>query len=230
MTKIAISQPTYLCWLGYIQQIAQVDCFVFLDNVQFEKQSWQSRNRVKDHNDNPIWLSVPIMAHALDDSVAEIMLAKQRTNWYRKHLASIKTCLAKAPFLNPVLEILEESYSKEFSHLADLNIDLITSICRRLGITTPFLRASELNVAGNKADLLIQIINKLGANHYYANQGSKVYLEAERDRFLANGISLSYQDWLHPVYHQSGKQFISHLAWPDAICHQGFNAKLLQLI
>lgn len=230
MSKIAISQPTYLCWLGYLQQIAQVDCFVFLDNVQFEKQSWQSRNRLKDQQDQTIWLSVPVSSHKLDATVSEILIAAQRSNWHRKHLTSIRTCLAKTPYLHPVLELLDECLSKPFTHLVDLNIDLTLAICRKLGITTSFVRASELNVQGNKADLLLKIIKKLGANSYYANQGSKIYLEAERGKFLDYGISLKYQEWQHPIYSQCGKNFISHLAWPDAICYQGFDAKKLQLI
>lgn len=45
--RVAIAQPTYLPWLGYFDLIDQVDAFVILDHVQFEKQSWQHRNRIK---------------------------------------------------------------------------------------------------------------------------------------------------------------------------------------
>ena len=45
--KIAISQPTYLPWQGYFGLIDFVDEFVFLENVQFVKRSWQQRNRIK---------------------------------------------------------------------------------------------------------------------------------------------------------------------------------------
>ncbi|HEC1781957.1 TPA: WbqC family protein, partial [Campylobacter lari] len=34
--KIAIMQPTFNPWLGYMYMIQSVDTFVFLDNVQFE--------------------------------------------------------------------------------------------------------------------------------------------------------------------------------------------------
>ena len=42
----AIMQPTYLPWSGYFNLMARVDVFVLLDDVQFERRSWQSRNRI----------------------------------------------------------------------------------------------------------------------------------------------------------------------------------------
>lgn len=230
MTKIAISQPTYLPWLGFIQQIANVDYFVFLDNVQFERQSWQSRNRIKDYTDQVLWLSLPVKNHALDTPIAEIEIANQKVNWQRKHLNSISTCLAKTPHLKSVLNLLDSIYQQQYIKLADLNIALISALCEVLAIKTKLIRASDLDVSGAKTDLLLQIIQKFNANRYIANQGSRTYLEAEQARFEALGIELSYQKWQHPIYPQKGKCFISHLAWPDAISYLGFDTKVLNLI
>jgi hypothetical protein len=230
MTRIAISQPTYLPWLGYFQQIANADYFVFLDNVQFERQSWQSRNRIKDNNDQILWLSVPVKSHALDTPVAEIELASQKVNWQRKHLNSVSTYLAKTPYLKDVISLLDNVYQQPHLKLADLNIALITALCEVLGIKTTLLRATDLNVSGTKADLLLQIIKKLDADCYVANQGSRDYLEQARTRFVNQGIELRYQQWSHPIYQQKGQQFISHLAWPDALAYLGFDASTLQLV
>ena len=43
---VSIMQPTYLPWIGYFDLIAKADIFVFLDDVQFSRRSWQQRNRV----------------------------------------------------------------------------------------------------------------------------------------------------------------------------------------
>ena len=53
MSKIAIMQPTFLPWVGYFDLIDQVDTFVFLNDVQFQKQTWQHRNK-----NNQKWSSV----------------------------------------------------------------------------------------------------------------------------------------------------------------------------
>ena len=60
--KIAIMQPTYLPWMGYFDLMDQVDCFVILDSVQFERRSWQQRNRIKTPRGLE-WLTVPVIFH-----------------------------------------------------------------------------------------------------------------------------------------------------------------------
>ena len=41
-----IMQPTYLPWIGYFKLIKSVEKFVFLDDVQINKRSWQQRNEI----------------------------------------------------------------------------------------------------------------------------------------------------------------------------------------
>ena len=36
--------PTYLPWAGYFNLINSVDIFVFLDDVEFNRDSWQVHN------------------------------------------------------------------------------------------------------------------------------------------------------------------------------------------
>ena len=57
--KLAISQPTYLPWHGYFGLIDFVDEFVFLENVQFSKRSWQQRNKIRD-NKGEFYLTLPV--------------------------------------------------------------------------------------------------------------------------------------------------------------------------
>ncbi|GAB6069745.1 WbqC family protein [Thiomicrorhabdus hydrogeniphila] len=227
MSKVAICQPTYLSWMGYFEMIQSVDSFVFLDNVQFQKQSWQSRNRIKDNQDSDLWLSVPLAAHKLEDKIFDIKIASSKFNWQRKHLNSIKTYLGKTPFLTEVLELVEASFDEGHTNLADLNIHLITRVSEKLGLSTTFYRASDLNINGIKTDLLLNLLTELNASSYLANQGSKSYLQYEEQRFQDLDIKLIYQNWEPPVYQQRGKQFVDKLAWVDPISHLGFNQTTL---
>ena len=44
--KCAVMQPTYLPWAGYFNLIESADQFFYLDNAQYERGSWQHRNRI----------------------------------------------------------------------------------------------------------------------------------------------------------------------------------------
>ena len=54
---VAIMQPHFLPWLGYFYLIDRAESFVILDNVQFDKRSWQQRNKfnlnLKEH-----WITI----------------------------------------------------------------------------------------------------------------------------------------------------------------------------
>lgn len=229
MSRIAIAQPTYLPWLGYFQQIAWADYFVFLDVVQFEKQSWQSRNRIRDLEGNLIWLSVPVADQGLNEPIRNIRIARQKSNWRRKHLNSIQTLLGKTPHIEQVTGLLEEIYNRDHEYLTDLNIDIIDTVCRQLGIPTKLLRASELPCQGRKADLLLSIIKYMGCDLYRANERSRGYLEPEMPRFSREGVSIEFQQWSQPNYQQKGTGFVPQLSWVDAVSYLGFNATKLGL-
>lgn len=230
MSSVAISQPTYLPWLGYFNQIARSDYFVFLDNVQYEKQSWQCRNRLKNTNDQLTWLTLPVAKHSLSDKIETIQLAAAKSNWKRKHINSIRTHLGKTPYLEDVIGIIEPIYDRGHTSLADLNIALIEAVCSALNIETRLLRASQLNVHGVKTDLLLQIIEKLECDQYHANLGSKTYLDDDIQRFQQAGVAIDYQAWNHPSYTQKGNQFIENLSWVDPVSYLGFDINTLQLL
>ena len=59
---ITIHQPQYLPWLGYLDKIDRADTFVLLDNVQYKKNEWINRNRIKTIN-GPQWITVPVSYH-----------------------------------------------------------------------------------------------------------------------------------------------------------------------
>ena len=44
---VAIHQPHFLPWLGFLQRMAQADVFVLLDHVQFERRNYQNRTMIR---------------------------------------------------------------------------------------------------------------------------------------------------------------------------------------
>jgi len=45
--RLAILQSNYIPWKGYFDLIKYVDEFILFDDVQFTKNDWRNRNRIK---------------------------------------------------------------------------------------------------------------------------------------------------------------------------------------
>jgi hypothetical protein len=223
---IAISQPTFLPWLGYFNLIAAADVFVVLDTVQFEKQSWQSRNRVRTTQGEIQWLSVPVSSQPLNSPIRDIRIAQNPLGWRRKQVKTIQQHLCRAPFLKEAEALYQTILGDTASHcmLAEMNIDFIQAVTHALGLDTRLIRCSELPVGGTRAGLLLDVCRHFGADTYLSNAGSAVYLEASRDEFAAAGVKIVYQQWPHPEYKQTGAGFVSHLSCIDAVACLGVDA------
>jgi WbqC-like protein family len=216
-----ITQPTYLPWLGYFEQIARADVFVFLDIVQFERRSWQCRNRLKGTNGQPFWLTVPVMAHPRTACLPEIRLAPDHPQFHRKHLRSIQMHLGSAPYFHDIFPHVQHWINTKHEYLVDLNIAGIRMLSELLGLSPLFVRASELNPQDHRTRLLANLCQQVGAERYYSSAGSKAYMEEEEELFAEVGIQLVYQDWKHPIYTQCGGGFVSHLSALDALMNIG---------
>jgi len=214
---IAIHQPNFLPWIGFFYKMLKSDVFVFLDNVQFSKNSYQNRVKIKS-SQGAIWLTVPVL-HKFGQLTKEVKI-NNREQWREKHLKTLELNYKKASFFKPVFELLQEIYFKEeWELLVDFNIELIFSISKFLEIETEMIRASSLNVSGKSTDLLINIAKELNASIYLSGKGGANYQDEEK--FRANGIELKYSDFTHPVYPQLWGEFIEGLSIIDLLFNCG---------
>src|SRR5215471_17205476 len=134
--KVAITQPTYLPWLGYFDLVDQVDTFVFLDTVQFEKQSWQQRNRIKTPTGLQ-WLTVPVVfRRRLDQRIAEVEI--REPEFWRDHLRAIELNYRRAPFFEHYFQVLGNLVRTQSTplNLCQLTTALFRWFASDLGITT----------------------------------------------------------------------------------------------
>jgi hypothetical protein len=217
--KCVIMQPTYLPWMGYFDLIYQSDIFVFLDDVQFTKQSWQQRNKIKTSNGEK-WLTVPVIQN-INQKINETKI-DGKSNWKAKHIKSIKFNYSKSPYFDKYFKFFEEAYSLDWKYLADLNIHIIKWIAKQLDINKDFLRSSTINVKGKKTDFLVNMCKKLNADTYLSPLGSSVYIE--KTLFEKEGIKLEYQNFEHPTYRQLYGKFIPYLSVIDLLFNEGSNS------
>ncbi|MGA8493604.1 MAG: WbqC family protein [Terriglobales bacterium] len=220
--RVAISQPTYLPWIGYLDLIDQVDTFVFLDNVQFEKQSWQQRNRIKTPTGLQ-WLTVPVLFRGRFGQLINETEIRDLGFW-RNHLRAIELNYRRAPFFDDYFEELSSRLTESCSSkalIADLDVHLIEWFVHRLGIRTRLLRSSELGQRGRRTELLANICASLGAKEYVSPLGSASYLLQESHVLLEKGIDVVFQHYEHPQYRQLFPPFCPYASVLDLIFNEG---------
>ena len=209
---VCIHQPAYLPWLGYFDRVAASDLFIFLDTVQFERNSFTNRNRIKTAN-GPIWLTVPVrLKNHLEKSVIEIEIDNSQS-WKKKHLRSIEQNYRKAPGFAGKFERLRLLYTPDDTRLAELCYRQLLFWLSELKIATRVVRSSELGVTGSKSDLVLSLCKEVGANVYISGPFGRDYLV--KRRFGEAKIEIRYRDFVHPVYPQLFGDFVPAMAVVD---------------
>ncbi len=220
-------QPTFLPWVGYFDLIDSVDKFVFYDDVQFSKQSWQSRNKINTAN-GIIWLSVPVKKHKLSMNINEIEI-NSKSNWNIKLVKTIYYNYKNSVYFDEVYSFIEPVFTDLPSKLSDLSIDIIIKIAMKLDIDAEFYKSSELNTnETNRESRLIEICNILDADTYLSTQGSSSYIESNNQggAFTDSPITLSYQNYSPKEYRQEFGGFVSYMSIIDVLFNEGLKSTL----
>jgi len=130
---VSVHQPHYLPWSGYVDKIDSADVFVLLDCVQFEKNGWQNRNRIKT-SQGESWLTVPVL-HDFGQLINETSI-DNKMKWRQKHLKSIVTNYSRAPFFKKYINTFENIYLKEWDNLSTLNTEMLYMFSEITGVKT----------------------------------------------------------------------------------------------
>ena len=120
--RVTIHQPQFLPWLGYLDKIDRADLFIVLDTVQFKKNEWQNRNRIRTA-EGWQWLTVPVL-HRFGQRVQDVMI-NPTAAWREQHLRALEMHYARALFRDRYLPDLRAIYEKPWTKLADLNLAVI---------------------------------------------------------------------------------------------------------
>jgi len=219
LKTFAVSQSNYLPWKGYFDLINNVDIFVLYDTVQYTKNDWRNRNRVVTANGTS-WLTVPVIQKSLDQRINEVEIANQR--WQRKHWLTIEQSYKKTPFFAKYSPFIKPVFEREWSKLSELNVFLLSELCRLLGISTKFVNAADFNLEGDKNMRLIQIAKELDAQNYLSGPAAKDYIDLRL--FKQEGISVKWMDYTnYPVYPQRSSNFEHGVSIIDLLFNVGPN-------
>jgi hypothetical protein len=217
--RVTIHQPQFLPWLGYLDKIDQADLFIVLDTVQFKKNEWQNRNRIRTSTGWQ-WLTVPVLQHfgqCIDDVVIN-----PTAIWKVQHLRALEIHYARAPYIDRYLPPLRELYAAPWTKLSDLNKATVQWLLKAYGILTPVCSASQYVAREEPTNRLIDLCRAVGATRYLAGPGAEHYMD--KPRFEASGIQVETQVFQHPIYRQIYEPFEPNLSALDLLFMQGPDA------
>lgn len=217
--RIAILQPGYLPWLGFFDQMGRSDVFVYHTDVQYDKQSWRNRNRIRTKQ-GWTWLTAPVRIKRHSKDLIEDMRIDNSQNWRKRHCNLIKESYQKAPYFSQYFPFFKDIYSSSWEFLTDLDIYIVDYLIKALGIETKIMLSTQLNLKEKeKTERLIEICKKLGADVYFSGSAARNYIR--KNRFKEEGIKLEYQDYQHPVYPQQYEPFIPYMSIIDLLFNHG---------
>jgi hypothetical protein len=216
---ITIHQPQYLPWLGYLDKIDKADVFVILDNVQFKKNEWQNRNRIKTAQGHQ-WITVPVL-YRFPEKINEVRI-NNKANWGRKHLQALITNYSKSTYFDNYKSFFEDIFSRSWDRLVDINIEIIKFLISALDLKTKLVIASDLKLREEPTERLVDICKMLDGNRYLAGKDGNKYMNLEL--FEQEGIDVIFQDFKHPVYHQLFGDFEPCMSAIDLLFNCGDNS------
>lgn len=215
-----IHQPEHLPWLGFLDKARRADLLVLLDNVQFRKNYFQNRNRVRAAN-GAVWVTVPVLTKGnADQDIGQVRINTAGSpRWREKYWGTMEQSYRGAAFWNEYSEPIRQALWSDTSSLADLNIRLIELLLRAFAVEVRTVRSSELAVSGARSELLLNICSRVGADRYLSGISGREYLDVAM--FGAAGVSVEFHEFHHPLYSQRYEPFMACMSAVDVLFNHG---------
>lgn len=220
MKKVAILQSNYIPWKGYFDMIAAVDEFILYDDMQFTKNDWRNRNKIKTPKGIE-WLSIPV-GQAIDRRIRDVTIPNNI--WQEKHWKTIEVNYRRAPFFSEICSVIEPLYrGRHHTNLSAANREFIDAICKYLDIHTRISNNWDYDLTEGKTERLVDLCKQAGAVEYISGPAAKAYIDEQQ--FAEQNIKVTWFDYEnYPVYPQLWGDFSHAVSILDLMFNCGQNA------
>ncbi len=203
-------------YAGYLSKIDEADAYIYMDNVDFEKNSYVNRNRIRT-KDGWMWLTVPVLKPY--DKIKDIRIDNSK-DWRKKHIKSIEQNYSKAPYFEKYMgPIRSVYYGEDWEYLSDFNLFCLMTVLRELDIETQVVKMSDYVFRGEKSDLILDMCLKFGAKYFIF--GAKAVDYVKPVLFSDAGISIEIQDYQCKPYPQVYPNFVPYCSIIDLLMMKG---------
>lgn len=197
-----------------------MDEFILYDDVQFTKNDWRNRNKIKTPQ-GVQWLSVTV-GQDIKRRIRDVELPNSK--WQTKHWKTLESNYRRAPHFAEVAAIFEQLYmQRQHNNLSALNQMFIETICTYLNITTKISHSWDYKLIEGKSARLADLCTQAGATEYISGPAAKDYIE--ENVFTERGIKLTWFDYSgYPEYPQLWGEFTHGVTILDLLFNCGKGA------
>jgi hypothetical protein len=194
-----------------------VDEFILYDDVQYTKNDWRNRNRIKTQN-GLSWITIPIRYH-YPQKIKDTLISDP--GWNHRHWKSISQGYSRARYFRDYKDLFEDLYlNMNEKGLSLVNYRFLAVICNILGIKTTLSWSMDYRLIEGKTERLVDLCRQAGASEYLSGPSAKGYIEEAC--FCSAGIVLRYMDYSgYPEYHQLHGDFVHEVSIIDLIFNEG---------
>jgi hypothetical protein len=216
--SVAILQSNYIPWKGYFDIIGMVDEFIIYDEVQYTKNDWRNRNKIKTPS-GPQWITIPVYQKSLHQKISETHVSNYK--WGIKNWNSLRANYTRAPYFKLYSTLFEEFYrTVKTPLLTQINVSLINIICDLLGIRTKITNSADYDLKGDPSEKLVSLCKQSQASHYLSGAAAKNYLR--ENLFNEEGIEIGWMDYAgYPEYQQLYPPFAHQVSIVDLLFNTG---------
>jgi hypothetical protein len=218
--KIAVMQPYFLPYIGYISLMKCVDRWVFLDRVQMIKRGWINRNRVLKQHDGWYYINVPIKKYSHKDLIMDICIRNDEP-WKEKIIAKLSHYKKRAPYYHQTIHLLETAFEEKFDCITRQNAHLLKHIASYLGFEFEYDILSEMDInlksVKQPDEWALEVCKDLGADHYINPIKGKLFFDKEK--YEEAGIHINFLNKNMKSYDQKlpNGAFIGGLSIVDVV-------------
>lgn len=219
--RVAVLQSNYIPWKGYFDIIHDVDLFIFYDDIQYTKNDWRNRNKIKTDQGSQ-WITIPAGSNA-NRLICEVEL--NDSSWQEKHWKTIQQHYGRCSHFSRYQPFFEGIYrDQKWSNLSELNHYIIRAVSNDiLNLATEFRDSREYVLSGKKLERLLGLVTQSGADSYVSGPAAKEYIDASR--FASADIELVWKNYSgYPEYPQRFPPFEHGVSILDLLFNVGPDA------
>lgn len=193
-----------------------MDEFILYDDVQFTKNDWRNRNRIKT-SQGLQWLTIPV-GKSIHRKIRDVEVTAL---WRESHWKALVTNYRRANGFEEVAEWLQPLFfESRLTNLSQINREFIDVVSKKIGISTRITNSNDYELSGNRIERLQNLCLQANATHYVSGPAAQAYLDKES--FSEKTLTLEWFKYPpQKPYPQLWGEFVANLSILDLLLNVG---------